>query len=224
MRSRASALSGARPRLVWSTTPVALITGRSENAPWRPSCSRTRPTRAAASGGSASPLSTRLRSASRTSRTSAVSRGRGTARASDRSPTSRSTWSTAGSRRRRAARSALIEGRLHLFADPSDDVLGLAPPRLGRPARFASLAGTAHGVFGKPGPQLVEIRAGQALASKRARPLGSERFDEPVALASEAPRLAHEIGQSRRYAAHSFTESRRTSTRLASNRPVDAQL
>src|SRR5437773_1458555 len=109
MRSRASALSGARPRFVWRTTPVALITGLSENVPWRPICSRTR------------------------SPTAAASR-----------------------------------------------------------------------ILGEPGPQLVEVRGGQALALERAGPLDRERLDEAVALGSEPPRLAHEIGQPGRHA-HSFT-------------------
>src|SRR3989441_1486627 len=208
MRSRASALSGARPRLVWTTLPVALTPGRSEKAPWRPFCSRTRSTPAAESGGSASPLSTRRRSASRTFRTRAVSRGRGTATVSGRSPTSRSTWSTAGSRRRRAARSALIEGRLDLFAETRDDFLGLSSPRLSRPSGVAGLPGPAYRVFRQPGPQLVEIGTGQTLALERAGPLDGERLDEPVALGGEAARLAYKVGQPWRYA-HSFTYARR---------------
>src|SRR2546430_699769 len=192
MRSRASALSGARPRLVWSTTPVALITGLSEKAPWRPICSRTRSTTAAESGGSASPLSTRRRSASRTFRTRAVSRGRGTATVSGRSPTSRSTWSTAGSRRRRAARSALIQRRLDPFAKARDDFLGLSSPGLGRPAGVAGLTAATYRILGEPGPQLVEVRGGQALTLERAGPLDRERLDEAVALRSQPPRLAPE--------------------------------
>src|SRR5262249_45911831 len=190
----ASALSGARPRFVWRTTPVALITGRSENAPWRPICSSTRPTTAAESGGSASPLMTRRRSASRTSRTRAVSRGRGTATVSGRSPTSRSTWSTAGSWRRRAARSALIECRLDPFAEPRNDFLGLSGPGLCGPSRLAGLSGAAHGVLGQPGPQLLEIRRRQALALEGTGPVDCKRLDEPVALGGQPARLAHEIG------------------------------
>src|SRR5437762_4134321 len=195
MRSRASALSGARPRFVWRTTPVALITGLSENVPWRPICSRTRSPTAAASRGSASSLMMRRRSASRTPRTRAVRRGRGTATVSGRSPTSRSTWSTAGSRRRRAARSALIQRRLDLFAKARDDFLGLSAPGLGRPAGVAVLTAATYRILGEPGPQLVELRGGQALALERAGPLDRERLDEAVALGSEPPRLAHEIGQ-----------------------------
>src|SRR3989442_8305127 len=195
MRSRASALSGARPRFVWRTTPVALITGLSENVPWRPICSRTRSPTAAASGGSASSLMMRRRSASRTPRTRAVRRGRGTATVSGRSPTSRSTWSTAGSRRRRAARSALIQRRLDLFAKARDDFLGLSSPGLSRPSGVAGLPGPAYRVFRQPGPQLVEIGTGQTLALERAGPLDGERLDEPVALGREAARLSYKVGQ-----------------------------
>src|SRR5439155_179101 len=116
----------------------------------------------------------------------------------------RSNWSTAGSRRRRAARSALIQRRLDLFAKARDDFLGLSSPGLGRPAGVAGLTAATYRILGEPGPQLVEVRGGQALALERAGPLDRERLDEAVALGSEPPRLAHEIGQPGRHA-HSFT-------------------
>src|SRR5262245_57607840 len=147
---------------------------------------------------------TRRRSASRTSRTRAVSRGRGTATVSGRSPTSRSTWSTAGSRRRRAARSALIERRLDLFAEARNDFLSLSAPGLDGPPSLTGLPSAAYRILGQPRPQLLEIPGGQALALERAGPLDRERFEEPVALGRQTARLAHEIGKPGRRA-HSFT-------------------
>src|SRR3989442_1570973 len=133
-----------------------------------------------------------------------VRRRSGTATVSGRSPTSRSTWSTAGSRRRRAARSALIQRRLDLFAKARDDFLGLSSPSLGRPAGVAGLTAATYRILGEPGPQLVEVRGGQALALERAGPLDRERLDEAGARGTEPPPPAHEIGQPGRHA-HSFT-------------------
>src|SRR5213083_2037318 len=73
----AAAASGARPRLVCSTTPVALITGTNDGA-----ASRSRHARTAGphpSGGAAPPLARADSSVSRTARTTRL---RGWARAS----------------------------------------------------------------------------------------------------------------------------------------------
>src|SRR5438128_904721 len=55
----------ARPRFVWRTTPVALITGRREKTPARCARSMARAARASAPAGAPRPSSTRLRSAAR---------------------------------------------------------------------------------------------------------------------------------------------------------------
>ena len=93
--SRAERASGARPRLVCSTTPVALITGRSDGAARR--CTRARTAAPQPSGGAAPPLA---RACSIVSRTARTTRPRGCAVRSAATSGSASSASTAGSRRR----------------------------------------------------------------------------------------------------------------------------
>src|SRR2546426_245345 len=179
------------------TTPVALSTGRREKTPARRARSTTRAASVSGSAGAPRPSSTRFRSASRSWRTSAVRRARGTALSSGRSARRRRSWSTDGKPRRAVARSALIERGLDLLSQAGDDLLGLVAPRLGRPFAIAGLPAAAHGVLDEPRPQLVEVGARQALAPQRPRPLLGEAVDEPIALGGETPRLPDEVGQAR---------------------------
>ena len=100
MASSAGPASGARPRLVCSTTPVALITGRSVD---RCRCSsaddmaRTHPASSAGAGTSA------RRTRSTTERTTSATRSRGAPATRPRTPSSSSSEPTAGRARRRSA-------------------------------------------------------------------------------------------------------------------------
>src|SRR5262245_9108047 len=217
----ASGLRSARPRLVWSTTPCALITGRSEKGPARLARSTTRSARSSAVAGAVRSARTRTRSWSRVSRTREVRRARVSPRVSSWSASRRRSWSTDGRLRSAVARSPLTERRLDLLPNAGNHFLSLVPPRLGRPLGLARLPAAPDRVLHEPGPELLQIRRRKALAAQRVSPLAGKVVDEAVTLGREAARLPDEIGQSRRHA-YSFTSSRTASSRFASNRPVDA--
>src|SRR5436309_6488649 len=189
-----------RPRLVWSTTPVALITGRSEKRPpWR-ARSTTRAASTSTVAGDVPAARARARCSSSAWRTRAVRRAQVIPWSSLRSATRRSRASTEGRPRSVAARSTLTERRLDFLSHAGDDLLRLVPPRLGCPFRVARLAPAAYGVLREPGPQLIEVRVREPLPPKRVGPLGGEILDEPVPLRGEAARFPDEVGQPRRHA------------------------
>src|SRR5262245_50413213 len=195
------------------------MTGRSENRPVR-AAAQTRSARASGATGEPPSARTLRRSPSSRSRATAVSRARDHAWTSPRPATRRTSWSTDGRRRRVPTASALIEGSLHLLADPRHYFLGFGSPGLGRPFPGSLGAPPADGVLGQPGPELVQVGGRQVLAAQGMRPLHGDGLDEAIALGGETPRAADELGQ---FGGHlySLTSSRMVSTRLASKRRVD---
>src|SRR5262245_5095860 len=203
MRSRASGERSARPRLVWSTTPVALMTGASENAPReRSSAARSA---SASIPGAAPPVSrSRRRSAASTSRTVSVTRWRGIAESAGRPSSTIRSASTAGNARSEAAcpRPAprLPSGgklRLHALLDARDHLVGLAAYGLHAGTARQALGEPSHRVLRQARPQLVEIPRREALPLEGRRPIARQLLDQSISLEGEPPGALDQLGQAR---------------------------
>src|SRR5712691_611050 len=193
----------ARPRFVWSTTPVALMTRSSENTPFRTSRATTRSTSVGASATEEAPSRTSRLSAAKTSRVASARRRRGTDRRSGRSAMRPTSASTPGRPRRRACvLSARGKLGLHARADPRDHLAGLVADGLRPRAPCLGLQEATDGLLGQPRPELLEIARREALALEGTRPLARQLLDEAIALGGEAARALDQLGQLGGHRAH----------------------
>ena len=125
--SSATTASGARPRFVCRTTPVAFNTRRSERSSRRSSCCSMASSHADSSAGASSGI---RRASSTADRTASVTRLRGARPSRRRTPSSRSRVSTAG----RARRGSVVTASSPVASSswcPSAAAVLVAPRRTG---------------------------------------------------------------------------------------------